>query len=154
MKTRKKSYHASRCVIALVLLTAAGLYGSLDLLISKVRSYPETPWNDAVAIHEKRIEPLKAVLPPAGSVGYVTIVENERFFSLERSFQDVELLGQFIATQYTLSPVFLYNSPDYPLVVGNFISGPPDPTLLRRYRLVPKKDFGDGLVLFERRGQS
>lgn len=141
-------------VIALILLIGTGLYGSLDLLVSKVRSYPDSPWKDAVSIHEKRIEPLKAELPPAGSVGYVTTVENERFFSLERSFQDVELLGQFIATQYTLTPVFLYNSPEYPLVVGNFLSGHPDPAFLRRHGLVPRKDFGDGLILFERRGQS
>ncbi len=154
MKTKKKEYERSRFVIALFLLIAVCLYGILDLFVSKVRSYPDSPWNDSVSIHEKRIEPLKAVLPPAGSVGYVTTVENERFFALERSFQDVELLGQFIATQYTLAPVFVYNSPEYPLVVGNFLSGPPDPVFLRRHRLVPRRDFGDGLILFERRGQS
>ena len=92
------------------------------------------------------------MLPPAGSVGYVTTVENEKFFSLEQGLQDVELLAQFIVTQYTLAPVFVYNSPDYPLVVGNFLSGPPDPVFLRRNRLVPRKDFGDGVILFERRG--
>jgi len=154
MKTEKKVYQNARAVIALILLAAVSLYGNLDLLVSKVRSYPDSPWNDSVSLHEKRIEPLKAALPPAGSVGYVTTVENERFFSLERSFRDVELLGQFIATQYTLAPVFVYNSPGYPLVVGNFLSGPPDPALLRRHGLVPRKDFGDGVILFERRGES
>ena len=154
MKTKKNAYQNPRFVIALILLTAASLYGSLDLFISKVRLFPDSLWNDSVSIHEKRMEPLKEMLPPAGSVGYVTTMENEKFFSLERNFQNVELLGQFIATQYTLAPVFVYNTPAYPLVVGNFLSGPPDPVLLRRHRLVPRKDFGDGVVLFERRGES
>jgi hypothetical protein len=152
MNIKKELSQSYRFGIALILLTAVSLYGNLDTLFSKTRDYPDPAWQDPVSIHERRMEPLKAMLPPAGSVGYVTTVENEKFFSLEKGLQDVELLAQFIVTQYTLAPVFVYNSPDYPLVVGNFLSGPPDPVFLRRNRLVPGKDFGDGVILFERRG--
>jgi len=155
MKGKKEFfYHRYRFAIALILLIAVCLYGNLELLVYKTRDYPGTAWKDPVSIHEKRMESLKAVLPPVGEVGYVTTVENDKIFSREKSLQDVEFLAQFIVTQYTLAPVFVYNRPDYPLVVGNFLSGPPNPMFLRHHRLVQQKDFGDGVILFERRGQS
>jgi len=151
---RKSSSQRQRFGIALLLLTAVCLYGNFDLLYSRILDYPGRNWEDPVTIHEKRMESLKASLPSISSVGYVTTVENEKLFSLEKSFRDVEFLAQFIVTQYALTPVFVYNSPDHPVVVGVFLSGPPDPAFLRRYRLVPKKDMGDGVILFERRGES
>lgn len=151
---KKSSSQRQRFWIALILLTAVCLYGNFDLLYSRIRDYPGRNWKDPVSTHEKRVESLKAVLPPVSSVGYVTTVENEKLFSLEKSFQDVEFLAQFIVTQYALAPVFVYNSPDHPIVIGVFLSGPPDPAFLRRHRLVPMKDCGDGIILFERRGQS
>jgi len=154
MNIKKEFSQGYRFGIALILLAAVSLYGSLDTLFSKIRDYPDPAWQDPVSLHERRMEPLKALLPPAGSVGYVTTVENEKFFSLAQGLQDVEPLAQFTVTQYTLAPVFVYNSPEYPLVVGNFLSGPPDAVSLRRNRLVPRKDFGDGVILFERRGES
>jgi len=44
----------------------------------------------------------------------------------------------------------VYNSPDHPLVVGNYISGSPDHDFLKRKALVPIRDFGDGLVLYQK----
>jgi hypothetical protein len=46
--------------------------------------------------------------------------------------------------------VIVYNSPDYPLVVGNYIDGSPDPGFLKRKALIPVRDFGDGLILYQK----
>ena len=77
-------------------------------------------------------------------------MENDRIFAAEKAFQNVEYLAQYVLTQYTLVPQIVRNSPDLPLVVGNFIDGPPAPGFLEKNGLFPLKDFGDGLVLYRR----
>ena len=131
----------------LIILTA---YAVLNLLGQGIRSYPEIPDTDPVTFHEARIEQLKPLLPASGNLGYVTTVENDRIFAKEKAFQNVEYLAQYALTQYTLAPRIVQNSPDLPIVVGNFLDGPPAPGFLERHRLVPLKDFGDGLVLYRR----
>jgi hypothetical protein len=134
-----------------LLLLACALYASSSLLYEKATGFPGLPPEDPVSAHEKRIEPLRAYLPDRGAVGYVTGLEIDRVFARERALRDVELLGHFILTQYTLAPIFVYPRPDRPLVVGNFIGIGPDRALLDRYGLVPLKDFGDGLILYRRK---
>jgi hypothetical protein len=140
-------YRATAGRLILVVLTG---YAVLNLLWQGVRSWPELPGTDPVTIHEARIEQLKEALPASGAVGYVTTVENDRIFAAERAFANVEFLAQYVLTQYTLAPRIVINSPDLPLVVGNFIDGPPAPGFLEKNGLVPLKDFGDGLVLYRR----
>jgi len=134
-----------------LLLMACALYASVLLLYEKAALFPGLSSEDPVSIHESRIEPLRAYLPDRGAVGYVTALEIEKIFARERALRDVELLGHFILTQYTLAPVFVYPRPDRPLVVGNFIGARPDQALLDHYGLVPLKDFGDGLILYRRK---
>jgi hypothetical protein len=136
---------------AYLLLIACTLYASASLLYEKATGFPGLPPDDPVSVHERRIEPLRAYLPQRGTVGYVTALEIDRVFARERALKDVELLGHFILTQYTLAPVLVYPRPDQPLVVGNFINTQPDQALLDRYGLVPLKDFGDGLILYRRK---
>lgn len=130
-------------------MIAVTLYASAILLSTQIKLYPGVLKTDPVTIHEARINQVKENLLPSGSVGYVTTVENEKIFLNERNFYDVELLAQYILTQYTLAPVIVYNSPDHPMVVGNFINGPPDRDFLKKKKLTPVKDFGDGLVLYK-----
>jgi len=134
-----------------LLLMACALYASVLLLYEKAALFPGLSSEDPVSIHESRMEPLRAYLPDRGAVGYVTALEIEKIFARERALRDVELLGHFILTQYTLAPVFVYPRPDRPLVVGNFIGARPDQALLDHYGLVPLKDFGDGLILYRRK---
>lgn len=141
--------HRSR--VAYFLLLACALYASGGLLYEKASVFPGLAGKDPVSIHERRVEPLRAYLPDRGAVGYVTALEIEKVFARERDLRDVELLGHFILTQYTLAPVLVYPRPDRPLVVGNFINTEPDQALLDRYGLVPLKDFGDGLILYRRK---
>lgn len=134
-------------VLLLIVLTG---YAVLNLLWQGIRSCADLPATDPVTIHEARIAQLLPLLPATGEVGYVTTVENDRIFSEERSFVNVEFVAQYVLTQYTLAPRIVRNRPDLPLVVGNFIDGPPAPGFLEKNGLVPLKDFGDGLVLYRR----
>ncbi len=133
----------------LILVILAG-YSVFSLLAQSVRIYNGLPEKDPVTIHETRIAQLLPLLPASGAVGYVTTVENDRIFAAERTFTNVEFLAQYVLTQYTLAPRIVRNRPDLPLVVGNFIDGPPAPGFLEKNGLVPLKDFGDGLVLYRR----
>ena len=147
MDKSNSSYRRKAWLLILVVLTG---YAVLNLLWQGVRSYPDIPETDPVTIHETRIAQLLPLLPASGAVGYVTTVENDRIFAAEKSFTNVEFLAQYVLTQYTLAPRIVLNSPDLPLVIGNFIDGPPAPGFLEKNGLVPLKDFGDGLVLYRR----
>ena len=135
---------------AVILLVVLSLFSVLNPLRQGIRSCPDLPETDPVTIHETRIARLLPLLPASGAVGYVTTVENERIFAAEKSFINVEFLAQYVLTQYTLVPRIVRNRPDLPLVVGNFIAGPPAPGFLEQKGLYPLKDFGDGLVLYRR----
>lgn len=140
-------YRAGAGVLLLIGLTG---YAALDLLWQSFRLYTALPEKDPVTIHEERIRQLKPALPASGEVGYITTVENDRIFAAEKAFQNVEYLAQYALTQYTLAPLFVRNSPEFPLVVGNFIDGPPAPGFLEKNGLVPLRDFGDGLILYRK----
>jgi hypothetical protein len=134
----------------IILLVVFSGYAVLSLLWQGIRFYPDLPETDPVTIHETRIAQLLPLLPARGAVGYVTTVDNGRIFAAEKTFTNVEFLAQYVLTQYTLAPRIVRNSPDLPLVVGNFIDGPPAPGFLENNDLVPLKDFGDGLLLYRR----
>ncbi|MDP1993537.1 MAG: hypothetical protein Q8K00_21175 [Syntrophales bacterium] len=133
--------------LLLILLTG---YAVLSLLVQSIGIYTDLPDQDPVTIHEARIAQLKGSLPASGEVGYVTTVENEQIFAYERAMKNVEYLAQYALTQYTLAPLIVRNSPELPLVVGNFLDSPPAPGFLEKNGLVPIKDFGDGLILYRR----
>ncbi len=143
-------YPLMRLKVGLLLLLGLTLAASLNLLYQNGKAYPDFLKTDPVTIHERRINQIKGVLPETAAVGYVTAVDNEKIFYYERSLTNVEFLAQYILTQYTLAPVIVYNSPDYPLVVGNYIDGSPDPGFLKRKALIPIRDFGDGLILYQK----
>jgi hypothetical protein len=143
-------YPLMRLKVGLLLLLGLTLAASLNLLYQNGKAYPDFLKTDPVTIHETRINQIKGALPGTAAVGYVTAVDNEKIFYYERSLSNVEFLAQYILTQYTLAPVIVYNSPDYPLVVGNYIDGSPDHGFLKRKALIPVRDFGDGLILYQK----
>jgi len=145
------TYARLRAGTALALLLALTFAAGLNALYRGAASYPEFLKTDPVTIHEARIDQIRGALPAGtAAVGYVTSVDNEKIFLYERTLQDVEFLAQYMLTQYTLAPVIVHNSPDHPLVVGNYITGSPDDGLLQKYKLVPARDFGDGLILYRK----
>jgi hypothetical protein len=143
-----RKYRAKAGALLLVLFTG---YGVLSLLMQSIQLYVELPERDPVSLHEERIAQLKGVLPTSGAVGYLSSMENEKIFAFEKSFRNVEYLAQYVLTQYTLAPLIVHNSPKYALVVGNFLDGPPPAGLPEKNGLVPLKDFGEGLLLYQRK---
>jgi hypothetical protein len=152
MNKRRAVFQPYRTWAALILLIVVALYANLNLLFSRIQLYPNLPQTDPVSIHERRIEQIKEVMPQTPVLGYVTNVENEKIFLKERNLLNVEFLAQYYLTQYTLAPVFVYNSPEHPFVVGNFLDGPADSEWIRKKGLTPLKDFGDGLILYRKEG--
>lgn len=142
-----RKYRVEAGAVLLIVLTG---YAVFSLLLQSMRTYADLPESDPVTLHEARIAQLKGSLPPYGEVGYVTTVENDRIFAAEEALRNVEYLAQYALTQYTLAPLIVRNSAELPLVVGNFIDGPPPPGFLEKHGLVPLKDFGDGLILYRR----
>ena len=142
-----RKYRVKTGGVLLIVLTG---YAVFSLLVQSIGIYADLPERDPVTIHEARIVQLKGSLPPSGEVGYVTTVENDQIFAAEKALRNVEYLAQYVLTQYTLAPLIVRNSPELPLVVGNFLDGPPPPGFLDRNGLVPLKDFGDGLILYRR----
>jgi hypothetical protein len=142
-----RRYRVEAGEILVIVLAGYAVFG---LLVQSMRVYADLPEKDPVTIHEARIIQLKGSLPSSGEVGYVTTVENDRIFAAEKAFRNVEYLAQYALTQYTLAPLIIRNSPELPLVVGNFLNGPPPPGFLEQNGLVPLKDFGEGLILYRR----
>ncbi|MBW6486601.1 MAG: hypothetical protein K0B01_10690 [Syntrophobacterales bacterium] len=134
----------------ILLLVALTCCSAFTALWQNARSYGDAPATDPVTVHEGRILSLKEFLPASGSVGYITAVENDRIFAAERTFSNVEFLGQYVLTQYTLAPIVVRNSPAYPLVVGNFITGKPDQEFLDKNHLLLVRNLGDGLILYRK----
>lgn len=139
-----------RYQVPLLLLVGVALYANLNLLTSRIRSYPDIRQGDAVTVYEARMLQIRDALPKSGDVGYITSVDNEKIFGREKTFEDVEILAHYILTQYTLAPVVIRNSPDYPLVIGNFVEEKPNPDIIKSKHLIPVKDYGDGLILYKK----
>jgi len=139
--------------MGILLLVALTCSSAFSALWQNARSYGEAPETDPVTVHESRILTLKELLPASGSVGYITSVENDRIFAAEKTFANVEFLGQYVLTQYTLAPLVVRNSPAYPIVVGNFIAGGPDQEFLDKNHLLLVRDLGDGLIIYRKGGK-
>jgi hypothetical protein len=138
-----------RFTAAWLLAAGLALYAVLALAVENIRTHSGLPPESPFTIHEARIRQLQPLLPPRGEVGYVTTVANERIFADEKSLRNVEYLAQYVLTQYTLAPLIVRNRPDLPLVIGNFLSGPPPEGFVERHGLRPRRDFGEGLILYE-----
>ena len=153
MNRLERVFKKYRYQVPLLLLVGVALYANLNLLAGMIRSYPDIRQGDAVTANETRMLQIRDALPKSGEVGYITTVDNDKIFGREKTFEDVEVLAHYILTQYTLAPVIIRNSPDYPLVIGNFVEGKPNPDIIRSRRLVPVRDYGDGLILYRKEGR-
>jgi hypothetical protein len=117
--------------------------------LEKVMRGPHRRWGgDEVSAYERRLEPLRARLPPHGMIGYLSDPEPAR---LSRS-QSREHYKKFILTKYALAPVLVVNRPTMPLVVGNF-DDPVSAEQARHLGLELVTDFENGILLFRRRAQ-
>ena len=119
-------------VIALIVLSvmATNLAELTAILLFGV-----DPTVNEISRHEKRLEPLRKVLPQRGIVGYVTDAADP-----------IEWGNRYHMTRYALAPLIVVPGAGQSLVVGDFS----DAAAAKRNvgaRLV-RQDFGEGLVLF------
>ena len=100
---------------------------------------------DLVTIYDRRFDELRSSLPDSGMVGYATDKEPQQVFS------DSYAIQRFYLTRYALSPLIVVNDIDHKHVVGDFHDSPPRLEQYGEKGLAVVKDYGNGVILFERR---
>ena len=96
---------------------------------------------DPITKYEKRFFELKAHLQNHHVVGYISNYDDQ-------SDQDGFAYGM---TQYVLAPVILVRGIKRKFIVGNFQGAPADINRYEKENISLIRDFGNGVLLFERR---
>jgi len=131
---------------AIILLIFFALLSNLRLFRQTLNFAPKPLGTDEITLYEKRFAELKKILPYHGVVGYIS----------NKQAEDIRFdagAAEYYLTQYALTPLVVAYSPNYPLVVGNFLQSVIDPEIYTSKDLVPLKDFGNGVLLFRRAGR-
>jgi hypothetical protein len=95
---------------------------------------------DQVTIYEKKFIELKAFLQDHMVVGYVSDYD-------ANSDEDGMAYGM---TQYVLAPIILVRGKKRNFIVGNFHSANPNIKAYEEENLSLYRDFGNGVILFQR----
>jgi hypothetical protein len=95
---------------------------------------------DQVTIYEKRFIELKALLQNHLVVGYVSDYDDN---------SDEDGIA-YSMTQYVLAPTILVRGIKRNFIVGNFHSAKPNIKAYEKENLSLYRDFGNGVILFER----
>ncbi|MBW2491396.1 MAG: hypothetical protein JRE65_09635 [Deltaproteobacteria bacterium] len=95
---------------------------------------------DQVTIYEKKFIELKAFLQDHMVVGYVSDYD-------DNSDEDGMAYGM---TQYVLAPIILVRGKKRNFIVGNFHSANPNIKAYEEENLSLYRDFGNGVILFQR----
>ena len=95
---------------------------------------------DEITEYEKRYRGLKAVLQNQAIVGYVSDL-------IDGSDED-EIA--YTITQYVLVPIILVRGKRPDFIIGNFQRAKPDIKAYEKENLSLHRDFGNGVMLFER----
>ena len=95
---------------------------------------------DQITIYERRFRELKAMLLNQLIVGYVSDYDDD---------SDEDGIA-FSMTQYVLAPILLVRGTKRKFIVGNYHRSKPNIKGFEKENLSMYKDFGDGVILFER----
>lgn len=95
---------------------------------------------DQITIYEKRFLALKAMLDNHSVVGYVSDYDDN---SDENGMA-------FSMTQYVLAPILLVRGTKRDFIIGNFQNAKPNIKAFEKENLSVYKNFGNGVILFER----
>jgi len=127
--------------IGLAVVAVAALYSSLQFL----RNSTDTPGEstDYVSSYERRVGPVKQLLPKRGVIGYIS---------------DDPVVTDYYLANYTLSPVLVDKGDSRQIVLVNLTRDaetPVDPDQVGEYTVRRKADstvydFGRGVLLVER----
>jgi hypothetical protein len=121
---------SARFRIASLVLVACSLLSTIRI----VRDAPTRANASEISKRsDERFSALKAELPQRGVVGYI-------------GEAGTPALADYYLAQYALAPLVVDDSPNHPLVVGNFPGPASDNASKPKLRLV--RDFGDGVKLY------
>ena len=95
---------------------------------------------DQITIYEKRFLALKATLENHSIVGYVSDYDDN---------PDENGIA-FSKAQYVLAPIRLVRGTKRDFIIGNFQNVEPDINAFEKENLSVYKNFGNGVILFER----
>ncbi len=108
--------------------------------LDQAAAWPSRAGQDEISVYQRRMELLRPVLPARGVVGYL----GDPAPTAEGALQHFR---RYLLAQYSLAPLLVLEGTKAEFLVGNFYPGttPAPPPGFRVAR-----DFGDGLMLFER----
>jgi hypothetical protein len=132
----------SKHLIALFLFAAIiifSFYNNFKAMQKGIQRYKRKEL-DQITIYEKKFTELKEVLQNHLTVGYVSDYD-------DKSNEDGIAYGM---TQYVLAPIILVRGIKRNFIVGNFHSAKPNIKAYEKENLSLYRDFGNGVILFER----
>ena len=122
---------------AVIALASVALASCFWVLLDLVSVYSQNTTTFGVASFEDRFNELRKTVTPRTVLGYLS----------DNPLNDPSNQAEFNLTQYTLAPAIVKPSVDEHLVVMNYHSAEPDQAALRSRRLVPIRNFGNGVLL-------
>src|SRR5690349_79571 len=129
-----------RQVIRLAALIAIGVMMGASFAETMRPLLPQ--WNgpaDFVTSSEERFQPLRALLPASGEVGYLS----DQYPG--DATQSPDAVRKYYLLQYALSPLVIVRSTDKPIVVGDF-NGPINAAVPTAFTA---DDLGRGLIVIK-----
>jgi|GEM_PF-462786 len=158
MRKKNMYFNNIRATAGVTILILIALFSNIHDSFKMLKTYPEFLNMDKISANETKFIGIKNYLKNVKEVGYITEVENSKDIFNVKSFakddkaydKTIDIMAELILTQYSLSPIFVYNQTDLPLVVGNFPQGLPDRNFLARKHLIPVKVFPNGVVLLRK----
>jgi hypothetical protein len=137
-------WRSLRTHVAVCLLVGFSLYHSVAALRVSAANYVNRSGGDDITRFEMRFAPLRRSLSTNEykTIGYLTDMP-----------EDSHWLAGYFQTQYTLAPVIIGGSAEFPLVVPNLHNSSSINDLLRDRHLSPVADYGNGVLLLSRRTQ-
>lgn len=128
----------NRANIGVWALAAVALLSGLKVLLDVVEAYRGRSEIAGVSAFERRLEPVKTLVRPHATVGYITDTRPE----------ETTTTAEYYLTEYTLAPRIIVNSMDQKFIVANFHLPQQEPTNLGLKGLELVRDFGAGVKLY------
>jgi hypothetical protein len=128
---------SSRRTIAALIFILCSLLSSVRILRdARTPAHVKKAAIDIPQQSDQRFAEVKASLPERGVIGYI----GERY----PGQRGAVARGDYYLAEYAMAPLVVDDSPNHPLVLGNF----PDAALPAPANLQLVKDFGNGVALF------
>ena len=134
MNNRSSSRLQLAIIAIIICALSVNIYGLFEDIV-----FPEKI-QQHISGYLNRFISVQPFLPRRGVVGYISDDLDNAEHSMPRKY----------LAEYSLLPVMLVRSMDYPLIVGNFRNPAPDLEVYRKQGLIPIRDFGNGIVIFKR----